>query len=200
MWIARTAERQLRIVCRNSPNPGFPTRSDLDIDAADAPFRARPRRSRHASTLHRNQRPLERGDLEVVPIRILRRAGAAVLLAAITAVAVRRSFVDVAGPSMEPTLWPGDRLVTVPAHPRLLTVGQVVVLIDPDDPSHRIIKRITAMDEAGVEVHGDDPGRSTDSRRWGSVPPTDIRRIAVTRWPAVLSPLTRPSRASTSTT
>lgn len=126
----------------------------------------------------------------VVPNRTLRRAGTAVLLAAIAGIALRRSFVDVAGPSMEPALWPGDRLITVPAHPRWLTVGQVVVLDDPDDTSHRIIKRITAIDGSRVEVGGDDPARSTDSRRWGSVAATDIRRIAVTRWPAVLSPLT----------
>lgn len=122
--------------------------------------------------------------------RTLRRVGAWLFVTAIIGITVRRSFVDVAGPSMEPTLWQDDRLITVPAHPRMLTVGQVVVLIDPDDPCHRIIKRITAIDGSVVEVRGDDPGRSTDSRRWGPVPVTAIRRIAVSRWPAVLSPLT----------
>lgn len=103
----------------------------------------------------------------------------------------RRSLVEVAGPSMEPTLWPGDRLVTIPAHPRWLAVGQVVVLRDPEDPDHRIIKRITAVRGDRVEVRGDDPARSTDGRRWGPVPGRAIRRIAITRWPAVRSPLTR---------
>ena len=134
--------------------------------------------------------PSAEGDLEVAATRSLRRVGAWLLMAAIAGIALRRSFVDVAGPSMEPTLWPGDRLITVPAHPRLLAIGQVVVLIDPDDPSHRIIKRIAAIDGTRVEVRGDDPSRSTDSRRWGAVPVGDIRRVAVTRWPAVLTPLT----------
>lgn len=138
----------------------------------------------------------------MAPTRTLRR-GTTVLLAAAAGIALRRSFVDVAGPSMEPSLWPGDRLITVPAHPRLLTVGQVVVLNDPDDTSHRIIKRITAIDGDRVEVRGDDPTRSTDSRRWGSVASSEVRRIAITRWPTVLSPLThragttRRSRAAT---
>ena len=130
----------------------------------------------------------------MAPPHTLRRVGAVVLISAAVGIALRRSFVDVAGPSMEPTLWPGDRLITVPAHPRLLSVGQVVVLTDPDDASHQIIKRITAIDGAGVEVRGDDPMRSTDSRRWGPVPVARIRRIALTRWPAVLSPLTHRTR------
>lgn len=101
----------------------------------------------------------------------------------------RRSLVEVAGPSMEPTLWPGDRLLTIPAHPRWLATGQVVVLRDPEDPDHRVIKRITAVRGDRVEVRGDDPTRSTDGRRWGPVPSHAVHRIAITRWPAVLSPL-----------
>ncbi len=130
------------------------------------------------------------------PTATLRRTGIVLLVASLAGIALRRSFVDVAGPSMEPTLWPGDRLITVPAHPRWLRIGQVVVLNDPDDTSHRIIKRITAIDGRRVEVRGDDPTRSTDSRWWGPVATREIRRVAVTRWPAVLSPLTRRAAAS----
>ena len=114
-----------------------------------------------------------------------------VLLGATAALVVRRSLVAVRGPSMEPTLWPGDRLVTVPAVAGWLRVGQVVVLDDPEDASHRIIKRIVAVAGDHVEVRGDDPQRSTDGRRWGPVPRDAVRRIAITRWPSVLSPLHR---------
>lgn len=107
---------------------------------------------------------------------------------------LRRSLVEVRGPSMEPTLWPGDRLVTIPARPGWLRSGQVVVLEDPEDPSHRVIKRLVAVSGDHVEVRGDDPGRSTDGRRWGPVSSTAVQRIAITRWPAVLSPLTRIAR------
>jgi nickel-type superoxide dismutase maturation protease len=113
-------------------------------------------------------------------------------LSASVALALRRSLVEVRGPSMEPTLWPGDRLVTLPARRRWLHPGQVVVLDDPLDASHQVIKRITAVTGDHVHVRGDDPRRSTDGRRWGPVPAASVRRIAVTRWPAVLSPLTRP--------
>lgn len=112
------------------------------------------------------------------------------------ALALRRSLVEVRGPSMEPTLWPGDRLVTIPARPGWLRSGQVVVLEDPEEPSHRIIKRVVAVSVDHVEVRGDDPRRSTDGRRWGPVPRTAVQRIAITRWPAVLSPLTRVPQAT----
>ncbi len=103
----------------------------------------------------------------------------------------RRSLVEVRGPSMLPALWPGDRLLTVPARRRWLRAGQIVVLADPADPSHLVIKRIVQVAGDHVGVRGDDPRRSTDGRRWGPVPARSVRRIAVTRWPAVGSPLTR---------
>jgi nickel-type superoxide dismutase maturation protease len=115
---------------------------------------------------------------------------------ALAVVALRRSLVEVRGPSMEPTLLPGDRLITVPARPRCLRPGQVVVLEDPADPSHRVIKRVVRVADDSVEVRGDDPRRSTDGRRWGPVPSRAVRRIAVTRWPDVLSPLTRRPEAA----
>lgn len=109
---------------------------------------------------------------------------------------LRRQLVEIRGPSMEPTLWPGDRLLTVPALAAWVRPGQIVVLDNPDRPGHRVIKRVTSVarttEGSRVEVRGDDPDRSTDGRHWGPVPARAIRRIAVTRWPQVLSPLTRP--------
>jgi nickel-type superoxide dismutase maturation protease len=111
--------------------------------------------------------------------------------AALGLVGLRRAVVEVAGPSMGPTLVPGDRLLTVPARRRWLRAGQVVVLTDPGDPAHLVVKRVRRVSGDRVEVVGDDPARSTDSRRWGTVPASSIRRIALTRWPDIGARLTR---------
>jgi nickel-type superoxide dismutase maturation protease len=117
--------------------------------------------------------------------------GAAVLTYG-AVLAVNRSLVVVRGPSMEPALWAGDRLLTVPARRGWLAPGQVVVVADPQDPDHLVVKRLTALGSGKVEVLGDNPAASTDSRTWGRLPLAAIRRIAVARWPDVRSPLRRP--------
>lgn len=136
--------------------------------------------------------------IEVARGRRRRRAGwwAARLVGAAAAaygaaLAVAWSRVRVAGRSMEPALWPGDLLLTVPAQRWLLRPGQVVVVRDGDDPTHLVVKRIAAVTPDGVEVRGDAPDRSTDSRRWGALPARDVRRLVVARWPDVRSPLRR---------
>jgi nickel-type superoxide dismutase maturation protease len=105
--------------------------------------------------------------------------------------AVNRSLVEVRGPSMEPTLREGDRLLTVPARPGWLDPGQVVVVADPADDSHLVVKRLSAIGAGQVQVHGDDPRASTDSRVWGPLPLRAVRRIAVARWPDLRTPLRR---------
>ena len=105
--------------------------------------------------------------------------------------AVNRSLVDVRGPSMEPALWPGDRLLTVPAAMWRLRVGQVVVVTDPADPDHGVVKRLAAVGRDDVEVLGDAPDRSTDSRTWGRLPRSAVRRVAIARWPDLRTPLRR---------
>lgn len=116
--------------------------------------------------------------------------GAALAYAA--ALAVAWSRVRVRGGSMEPALWPGDLLLTVPAPRWLLRPGQVVVVRDVDDPTHLVVKRLTAIGADGrVEVRGDAAGRSTDSRRWGPLPAGAVRRLVVARWPDIRSPLRR---------
>lgn len=119
----------------------------------------------------------------------------AVVASAVAATAaVRRSLLVVRGPSMRPTLEAGDVVVTLPLPPspplpvalrtRVLRPGRLVVLSDPQRPAHRIVKRITEVHPDGLEVRGDDPGWSIDSRVFGRVPPEEVRRVVLGRWPA----------------
>ncbi|MEX2504990.1 MAG: nickel-type superoxide dismutase maturation protease [Egicoccus sp.] len=98
------------------------------------------------------------------------------------ALGVNRSLVAVQGHSMLPTLWPGDRVLTVPAltAPR---AGHLVVVRDPAERTHLVVKRVHAVDAEGVDVRGDNPAASTDSRTWGPLPTTSVRRRVVRRWP-----------------
>lgn len=107
------------------------------------------------------------------------------------ALAADRSRIVVAGPSMAPTLLPGEVVLTVPAVGRWLQPGQVVVLRDPGDPDHLVIKRLGHLADGHLWVVGDDPHRSTDSRAWGWLPVAAVRRLVVVRWPDVRSPLRR---------
>jgi nickel-type superoxide dismutase maturation protease len=105
--------------------------------------------------------------------------------------AVNRSLVEVRGRSMEPALWPGDRLLTVPARPRALRPGRVVVVRDPADPDHLVVKRLADSEAGRVVVLGDHPEASTDSRVWGPLPVAAVRRVAIRRWPDVRTRLRR---------
>lgn len=126
-----------------------------------------------------------------VVVRVVRWIVGAAILAYLGALAANRSQVQVRGSSMEPTLQPGDRLLTVPAIPRALRAGRVVVVADPADPGHLVVKRLADVDCASVEVRGDAPERSTDSRTWGRLPRAAVRRIVVARWPDLRTPLHR---------
>jgi nickel-type superoxide dismutase maturation protease len=95
--------------------------------------------------------------------------GALALVAAAARV-LRR--VEVAGDSMLPALAPGDRLLVL-RHPRWRwRAGQVAALRDPRHPDAALlVKRVAAVTPGGVEVRGDHPAASTDSRTFGPVPP-----------------------------
>ncbi len=108
-----------------------------------------------------------------------------------------RARIVVRGPSMAPTLLPGDVVLTVPLVGPWRSVarpGRVVLLADPEDATHLVIKRVIAVDGQQLWLEGDDATSSTDSRRWGWVPDAQLRRLVVRRWPQVRTPMRRAPR------
>src|SRR5881275_2740790 len=87
--------------------------------------------------------------------------------------------VVIFGDSMRPTLLPGDRVLVVG---RRLRRGALVALRDPRDPTRVLVKRVVAVDRrAGlVDVAGDNPASSTDSRAFGPVPRALV--VGQVRW------------------
>jgi nickel-type superoxide dismutase maturation protease len=93
--------------------------------------------------------------------------------------------VEVNGRSMIPTLEPGDRLLveTWSFGRRRPRVGEVVIAPDPREPSRELVKRVAAVGDGRVTLRGDS-AKSTDSRRFGTVPIADVRaRAAIRYWP-----------------
>lgn len=77
--------------------------------------------------------------------------------------------VRVTGTSMAPLLAEGDRLLV--QRTRRVRRGDVVVVADPRTPRRWVVKRARAVAaDGGVEVRGDAPDASTDSRSFGIVP------------------------------
>lgn len=79
----------------------------------------------------------------------------------------RRPFIirRVVGDSMTPTLGAGTIVVATRLLPVL--VGHVAVAIVD---GREVIKRVTVIDGDLVELRGDNPAASTDSRQYGKVP------------------------------
>ncbi len=121
-------------------------------------------------------------------------------LAAVAVLLLARSFrrVVVAGGSMAPTLLEGDRLVAVAAPWGRVraTPGDLVVLPDPRTDGRVLVKRVVAVDAGAgtVEVRGDAPDASTDSRTFGPVRRASLMGRVVYRYgPATRTgPLRRP--------
>lgn len=96
--------------------------------------------------------------------------------------------VEVRGDSMAPTLLPGDRLLVESRsyQHRAPRPGEVVLAADPRETERELIKRVAAVDEESyaVDLRGDAPDASTDSREFGAVPLASIRwRAAFRYWP-----------------
>jgi nickel-type superoxide dismutase maturation protease len=117
---------------------------------------------------------------------------AAALGAGVAAVSLARRWLDVVevqGSSMAPTLLPGEWLVVerrtyTRRRPRL---GEIVLAADPREPSRELIKRVARVDEESglIELAGDAPDASTDSRTFGAIPIENIRwRVLARYWPA----------------
>ena len=88
------------------------------------------------------------------------------------------------GLSMQPTLCPGDT-VWIDRHSYRRAqpcVGDVVVALHPFRVDQRLIKRVVGVsDDARVELRGDSPDQSTDSRGLGSIDSTRILGRVVAR-------------------
>ena len=85
-------------------------------------------------------------------------------------------LVVVEGDSMRPALAPGDRLLVLGLPVR---VGDVVaVRLD----GRTMVKRVAALGEDDLEVRGDNPAASTDSRVFGPVPHAAVLGRAVYRY------------------
>lgn len=102
-------------------------------------------------------------------------AGTALLIVA----ARRLQRFEVEGASMLPTLEPGDRLLLLRS--RRLTAGDVVVVPDPRD-GRLVVKRATAVGIGTLDVAGDNPAASTDSRTYGPVPAGSARGRVLYRY------------------
>jgi nickel-type superoxide dismutase maturation protease len=128
------------------------------------------------------------------------RRTAAVAAVAVVAAALVRCVrrVEVTGGSMAPALLEGDRLVVVAPPWRMVPApGDVVALPDPRAPDRLLVKRVAAVDRSRgtVEVLGDAPHASTDSRVFGPVPLASVAGRAVYRYapPGRSGPLGRPT-------
>ena len=63
------------------------------------------------------------------------------------------------------------------------TDGDVVLARHPQEPGRRVIKRVIAVSAAGVDLRGDNPDLSTDSRDYGLVALNLILGRVVSRFP-----------------
>ncbi len=81
---------------------------------------------------------------------------------------------------MMPTLAHGDRLVVIRAGRPV--AGDLVALHDPAEPARLLVKRVTAVLPAGLDVRGDNQVASRDSRTFGLVAPSRLVGKAVYRY------------------
>ena len=65
------------------------------------------------------------------------------------------------GPSMNPTMKPGDRLWITPHNGKKVQCGDVVVFISPGDGS-RVVHRVVSVDPSGIRTQGDNNSSEDD--------------------------------------
>jgi signal peptidase I len=105
----------------------------------------------------------------------------------------RPSRVAVRGPSMAPTLLPGDWALVVT--PWTFSRRDVVVVEHPGRPGYEMVKRLTGVpgDTVGARtlgpdewwVEGDFDEASTDSRHFGPVTAEELKaKVVLVYWPA----------------
>ena len=87
--------------------------------------------------------------------------------------------VLVEGPSMLPTLRPGDCLLV--RRPRRVRAGQVVVARFPSRPDLLVVKRAVRREGELWHVEGDNPAVTDDSRRYG--PAQVVAVVQLRYWP-----------------
>ncbi|KAL7642507.1 UNVERIFIED_CONTAM: hypothetical protein RMT77_007068 [Armadillidium vulgare] len=109
-------------------------------------------------------------------------------------------FVVCQGPSMEPTIFSKDVIITEHVSPRMNLVnrGDIIVARSPSNPHQFICKRVTALSGDSVKtglwsevvprghvwLEGDNKHNSTDSRKFGAIPQGLIRgRVIFRIWP-----------------
>jgi nickel-type superoxide dismutase maturation protease len=104
-------------------------------------------------------------------------------LAASAVVSLRR--VEVTGDSMAPTLLPGDRLLVRRVGRRHRSrPGDLVTVRSPPGTARPpvLVKRVLHSDGTGVEVRGDNPAASTDSRVFGRLPAHAVTGVVLYRY------------------
>lgn len=84
--------------------------------------------------------------------------------------------------SMAPQIRPGDVVVAMPVHGRDVTVGQVLLVEDPDRPGALLLHRLVARTPSGALQLRGDANPAPDAR---TVDPEDVRGIGVLRVPLV---------------
>lgn len=80
---------------------------------------------------------------------------------------------------MEPTLVGGETVLV--DRKKAPSVGDLVWARDPDEVD--VIKRVHVI-AGGIELRGDNPARSTDSRQYGAIPKHWVRGVVVCRMPS----------------
>ena len=81
---------------------------------------------------------------------------------------------------MVPDYLPGERVTAVRRWRRIRS-GDIVVLRDPRDPNRWLLKRCVGRIGTQLDVRGDNPGLSTDSRSFGLINESAVAWIVLSK-------------------